>query len=120
MAELYEQLKPKSKYYDRANYSSQEEYDKKLLDTCTVYVGNLSFYTSQDSINELFSRCGQVKDIKMGINDDGHPAGFCFVMYPSHSYRFNNHEEAQLAVEYISQTKLWERIIRVDWDPGYK
>ena len=81
MAELYEQLKPKSKYYDRSSYASQEEYDKKLLDTCTVYVGNLSFYTSQDSIYELFSRCGEVKDIKMGINDDGHPAGFCFVMY---------------------------------------
>lgn len=25
-----------------------------------------------------------------------------------------------LAVEYISKTKLNDRIIRVDWDPGYK
>lgn len=25
-----------------------------------------------------------------------------------------------MAVEYISHTKLWERVIRVDWDPGFK
>lgn len=35
-------------------------------------------------------------------------------------HRFDSHEEARYAVEYISKTKLSERIIRVDWDPGYK
>jgi nuclear cap-binding protein subunit 2 len=81
MADLYEELKPKSKYYDRSNYASLAEYEEKLQDTTTVYIGNLSFFTSQDSIFALFSRCGKVKDIKMGINDEGHPCGFCFVMY---------------------------------------
>ncbi len=50
MADLYEELKPKSKYYDKANYPNHEEYNKALLNTSTVYVGNLSFYVSQDSI----------------------------------------------------------------------
>ena len=49
----------------------------------------------------------------MGINNEGNPCGFCFVIYYTH-------EEAERAVEYISKSKLNERIIRVDWDAGYK
>jgi hypothetical protein len=45
---------------------------------------------------------------------------FASLCKPQHQRRFSDHEEARLAVEYISHTKLWERIIRVDWDPGYK
>lgn len=60
MAELYQELKPKSKYYDKHNYSSKAEYEKALEVSNTVYVGNLSFYSSQDSIIELFSRCGEI------------------------------------------------------------
>lgn len=58
MAELYEELKPKSKYFDKSHYNSVEEYQKALETSSTVYVGNLSFYSSEDSIYELFSRCG--------------------------------------------------------------
>lgn len=43
----------------------------------------------------------------------------CYVL-PSSQLRFNTHEEALYAVEYISKTKLHERVIRVDWDAGYK
>lgn len=35
-------------------------------------------------------------------------------------YRYETHEEAGLAVQYVSKSKLDERIIRVDWDPGYQ
>ena len=80
MAELYDILKPENTYYDRKNYSSIEEYSAALAVSCTVYVGNLSFYSSQDSIRELFSYAGRVKDIIMGIDDEGHPCGFCFVV----------------------------------------
>ena len=48
----------------------------------------------------------------MGINNEGHGCGFCFVI-------FSTHEEAERAVDYISQTKLNSKIIRVDLDPGY-
>ena len=48
--------------------------------SATVYVGNLSFYTQQGAIKELFSRAGNVKDIIMGIDNDGNPCGFCFVV----------------------------------------
>ena len=33
--------------------------------------------------------------------------------------RFCSHEEADNAVKYISGTKLDDRIIRTDWDPGF-
>lgn len=33
---------------------------------------------------------------------------------------YETHEEAERAVEYISQTKLHDKLIRVDLDPGYK
>ncbi len=49
----------------------------------------------------------------MGINKNGEPVGFCFII-------FYTHKEAQYAVEYISQTKLDDRIIRVDYDIGFK
>lgn len=106
-------VKPKSKYYDKINYSTQEEYDQAVSVSTTVYVGNLEKETSQDSIKELFSRAGRVKRIVMGINNEGSRCGFCFVI-------FENHQAAQRAVEFVSQTRLQEKIIRVDLDPGYK
>lgn len=80
MAELYTILEPEMKYYDKKNYNTQEEYNKALKISTTVYVGNLSFFTTQDSLWELFSRAGKISEIIMGINNDGHPCGFCFVM----------------------------------------
>ena len=80
MAQLYKELKPKSKYYDKHNFESKADYEKALEISSTVYVGNLSFYSSEDSILQLFSRCGEIESIKIGINDKGTPCGFCFVM----------------------------------------
>lgn len=60
-----------------------EEYQAKLNDSTTLYVGNLSFYTSEDQIYELFSMCGEVKRVIMGLDRvKKTPCGFCFVEYP--------------------------------------
>ena len=83
MAELYDIMKPENKYWDRKNFpgpSGLEEYNAALDVSTTVYIGNLSFYTQQGSIKELFSRAGNVKDIIMGIDNDGNPCGFSFVV----------------------------------------
>lgn len=80
MAELYDIMKEQSKYWDKKNYASLEAYNAALEMSATVYVGNLSFYTQQNAIKELFSRAGNVKDIIMGIDNEGNPCGFCFVM----------------------------------------
>ena len=62
---------------------SREDYESKLSQSATLYVGNLSFYTSEEQIYELFSLCGEVKRVIMGL-DRQHktPCGFCFVEYP--------------------------------------
>lgn len=53
--------------------------------SCTLYVGNLSFYTTEEQIFELFSKCGDVKRIIMGLDKfKKTPCGFCFVEYPLH------------------------------------
>lgn len=45
-----------------------------------LYVGNLSFNTTQDSLESLFSNYGQVQEVAI-INDreTGRPRGFAFV-----------------------------------------
>lgn len=38
-ARLYESLRPKTEYYDKRSNLSPEEYQKKLLNSSTIYVG---------------------------------------------------------------------------------
>jgi nuclear cap-binding protein subunit 2 len=46
----------------------------------TLYVGNLSFYTTEEQIYELFSKAGDIKRIIMGLDrNQKTPCGFCFV-----------------------------------------
>lgn len=61
-----------------------------------------------------FGRCGEIKRLVMGL-DRFHktPCGFCFVEY-------YNHQDALDCMKYIGGTKLDERIIRTDLDPGFQ
>jgi hypothetical protein len=61
-----------------------------------------------------------VKDIIMGIDNDGKSMWIllCDVNFFSNK-RYETKNEAELAVEYISKTRLGGRIIRVDLDPGF-
>ena len=62
---------------------SRTEQEKLLLTSATLYIGNLSFYTTEEQIHELFSRCGDIKRIIMGLDKvKKTPCGFCFVEYP--------------------------------------
>lgn len=65
---LYINSQIETDYIDKKSRLSKEDYMQKLRDTTTVYVGNLSMYTSEEAIFELFSMCGQISEIKMGIN----------------------------------------------------
>lgn len=104
-----------------------------LAQSATVYVGNLSFFTTEEQVRlassshppppstdglytqiyELFSRVGEIKRVIMGLDRNARtPCGFCFVEY-------FHHDHALSSLRYISGTKLDERIIRADLDPGY-
>lgn len=59
-------------------------------------------------------RCGEVKRLVMGLDRfNKTPCGFCFVEYYTH-------QDALDCLKYIGGTKLDERIIRTDLDPGFE
>ena len=85
-----------------------------LQESCTCYIGNLSFYTTETQLWAAFSRFGPVERIVMGL--DRHrrtPCGFAFVIYAQK-------EGADLAVSWLNGTTLDERPIRVDKDHGFR
>lgn len=46
-----------------------------------VYVGNLAFVTTDYQLHSLFSRCGPIERVVMGLNKaTQQPAGFAFIM----------------------------------------
>ncbi|CCC69939.1 hypothetical protein NCAS_0D03580 [Naumovozyma castellii] len=97
----------------RKNPNGLEEL-RQSLQSATIYVGNLSFYTSEEQIYELFSKCGFIKRIIMGLDRFKFtPCGFCFVIY-------SNAQEALNALKYLSDTKLDDKHITIDLDPGFE
>ena len=62
----------------------------------------------------MSSRCGEIKRLVMGLDRfNKTPCGFCFVEYYTH-------QDALDCLKYIGGTKLDERIIRTDLDPGFE
>ncbi|KAK4448572.1 nuclear cap binding complex subunit [Podospora aff. communis PSN243] len=99
---------------DDTNMHNNQEEDDPLKDATTLYVGNLSFYTTEEQVYELFSKCGEIKRLIMGLDRfNKTPCGFCFVEYYTH-------QDALDCMKYIGGTKLDERIIRTDLDPGFE
>uniref|UniRef100_A0A0K0ELF0 Nuclear cap-binding protein subunit 2 n=1 Tax=Strongyloides stercoralis TaxID=6248 RepID=A0A0K0ELF0_STRER len=100
-------------YRDIRFKGDRTEQELKLANSTTLYVGNLSYFTRESQVYELFSRAGDVKRVIMGIDRFKRtPCGFCFVEY-------YNREDAENAMRYINGTRLDERVIRTDWDAGY-
>ena len=85
-----------------------------LSKSSTLYVGNLSFYTTEEQIYTLFSKIGEIKRIIMGLNKLlNTPCGFCFVEY-------YNHKNAVDARSCLSGLRLDDRPIRIDIDWGFE
>ncbi|XP_076245193.1 cap binding protein 20 [Calliopsis andreniformis] len=102
-----------SSYRDQHFKGSRAEQDRLLRNSTTLYVGNLSFYTTEEQIYELFSKCGDIRRIIMGLDKyKKTPCGFCFVEYYQRS-------DAENCMRYINGTRLDDRIIRTDWDAGF-
>ena len=123
--ELYESEKSNSDYIDKHSSTnlkhssliiielSPEEYERALKRSTTLYMGNLSFFTQDYQVLSLFSKCGEIKSLIMGINKKRKvPCGFCFMEY-------RNRESACLAYEYLNNTLLDGRMVRLDWDIGF-
>ncbi|KAI3384923.1 hypothetical protein SNEBB_000112 [Seison nebaliae] len=102
-----------SSYYDTQFKGSEDQLKNKLSQSRTLYVGNMSFYTTEEQIYERFSLCGELNRIIMGIDRNTKtPCGFCFLEYVTR-------EGAETARRYINLTHLDNRRIRIDWDAGF-
>eukprot|EP00545_Synedropsis_sp_CCMP1620_P008251 CAMPEP_0119024236 /NCGR_PEP_ID=MMETSP1176-20130426/31503_1 /TAXON_ID=265551 /ORGANISM="Synedropsis recta cf, Strain CCMP1620" /LENGTH=207 /DNA_ID=CAMNT_0006979473 /DNA_START=44 /DNA_END=664 /DNA_ORIENTATION=+ len=104
----------KKLYWDRSHYDSPESQMRALAQSKTLYVGNLAFSTRSNNILSHFSLIGHVRKIHMGLDRFRKtPCGFCFVEY----YR---RQDALQAVAHLTETKLDNRVIRVELDAGFQ
>ena len=73
-----------------------------------IYVGNLSYGTSEDALNELFANHGAVKQVKIITDkDSGRSRGFAFVS-------MDNDQEAQAAIDAINGNEFDGRALVVN------
>ena len=80
MSSVLTVLSSYSSYRDsRSNLPIQIQH-QNLSESCTIYVGNLSFFTTEEQIYCLFNKIGEIKRIIMGLDRiNKTPCGFCFV-----------------------------------------
>jgi nucleolin len=74
--------------------------------TSTVFVGNLSFKTTEESITRFFDGCGEVKAVRIALDYDGRMKGFAHV-------EFAKAESCEKALK-LNGEDLDGRTIRVD------
>ncbi|KEG11271.1 nuclear cap binding protein [Trypanosoma grayi] len=120
MAEYLLDTTPRMAYVDRhellRSLLTEKDFimrrQEQLNKSTTVYVGNLSFYTTEEQIWEHFTPCGHVRDVVMGLSEITRtPCGFCFVV-------FEQQCAAISAVSELHGTLLDDRSITVSWDVG--
>jgi cold-inducible RNA-binding protein len=79
-----------------------EEMSKRL------YVGNLSFGTTESTLRDLFGEAGTVTEVKVMLDrETGRPRGFAFV-------EMGTETEAQAAVSQFNSRELDGRSLKVD------
>ena len=79
---------------------------EKGSNQCTIFVGNMSFDSNKDSLEDLFKECGDIKDIRIPTRDDGKPRGFAHI-------EFANEGAVEKALK-KNGTELDGRNIKVD------
>ena len=73
-----------------------------------IYVGNLSYSTTDDSLRSLFEQHGEVSSAKVIENrETGRSRGFGFVEMP-------NDEEARAAIEATNDSEFEGRTLKVN------
>jgi len=73
-----------------------------------LYVGNLSYDTTEDAIKEYFSQAGTVEDVNIiTFRDSGKSKGFGFV-------EMSSEDEAKKAIDMFDQKELEGRTLKVD------
>ena len=73
-----------------------------------IYIGNMSFETTEDNLRDAFKAFGEVSTVKVITdNDSGRPKGFAFIEMPTK-------DEAQAAISGLNGTELNGRTLNVN------
>ncbi|OGT46127.1 MAG: hypothetical protein A3E82_00475 [Gammaproteobacteria bacterium RIFCSPHIGHO2_12_FULL_38_11] len=73
-----------------------------------IYVGNLSYNTTEDELRDLFSQYGSVAEVKLIIDfSTGRSKGFAFVSYASS-------QDCENAVEKVNGYQMGGRKLKVN------
>ena len=73
-----------------------------------LYIGNLSYDTTEEKLRELLSQAGTVSTVDMiKDRDTGNPKGFAFVEMASQA-------EAEKAISMFNEKNLDDRMIKVN------
>ncbi|HSR30299.1 MAG TPA: RNA-binding protein [Anaerolineae bacterium] len=76
--------------------------------TQKVYVGNLSYNTTEDTLRTLFAEYGEIKSVNLITDrDTGRPKGFAFV-------EMATDQAAQAAISALNGKSIDDREIKVD------
>eukprot|EP00924_Labyrinthula_sp_SR-Ha-C_P005922 snap_masked-scaffold_14-processed-gene-9.28-mRNA-1 protein AED:0.05 eAED:0.05 QI:0/-1/0/1/-1/1/1/0/161 len=119
MTELFDYLEEpnkKSPYLDKVFYKTHEEQKAAKASSLTLYVGNLSFYTAEEQIYNLFSMVcpGRVEKVIMGLHKtEKAPCGFCFVLFKDRKSLL----DCNVA---LNHTALDGKRIKIEVDHGFK
>ena len=68
MARLFLDREPLTQYKDRRFNGTLDEYLDRLRASTTLYVGNVSFYTTENQMHALFRSVGVVRAIVVGLD----------------------------------------------------
>lgn len=94
---------------DAANNRAQRFGDKRSAPSNTLFIGNLSFDSTNDSVHEIFSQYGEITRVSIPTDrESGTPKGFGYV-------DFSTVDEAKAALEALHGTDVDGRNIRVDF-----
>jgi len=73
-----------------------------------LYIGNLSYDTTEESLRALLSQAGTVESVEMIVDHySGRPKGFAFAT-------MSNQAEAEKAISMFNETTLDDRAIKVN------
>jgi nuclear cap-binding protein subunit 2 len=79
----------------------------------SIYIGNLSHRIHEMQIHHFFNNICKLKRIIIGLHRvTKSPCGFCFL-------EFFNFKDAKYIFDFISNTKIDKRILKIDLDIGY-
>jgi len=97
---------------EKRENNRQEKGPSEKPDNCTVvFVGNLSFNSTEQDVYDYFSECGTIKEVRLPTEKEtGRPMGYAFV-------EFEESESTDKAME-LNGGDLGGRNIRIDYSGG--